>query len=294
MKSVLTIFAAGLFLSACGSEETVFSGPPTGGNGRAVRGICDAASLILLHEGRLSCASGYPGNPYKPDERFFGEQKPCRVTKTRTSDGVTEVVDFDASTPWADEFATYNEDGNLISWNAVLNFGRDQFFYFDYEDGLLVSAYTTVDGVEKRYGYENDGGRRVREYSLSTSAEYFYVYDGDKLIAEGPPVAGKAPERYEESFLTATGAGGELPLVPLNQATNEDSFHHATAPHMTYYYDGDRLSAAGRAGAPGLQFGKFTYGYEGELLKTVTTTGMTDQADFYFQPQTWTYDYQCE
>lgn len=288
----MKILGLGLFvgLAACGgSDDTEFSGPPTGANGRAVRTPCDAGKLIMLDEVKLTCPNGMPGSPEAPDDRFFSVEKPCSRT-IKLSDGPESSTSYDYSKTYAYPGAIYNAEGNIESYNLMEQLGVGLVINYEYEAELLVRAWMEVDGQRRTYVYEHDGNRRVRESTDVGSAQYFYVYDGSELVAEGPPVNGEAPVPYEESFLTAD-AEGNYQKIPVAAATAE---YGATAPQAVYFYEDGRLESMGRAFAPGYNFQKVDYIYSGERLISVNLLGESGIAEPTVGPQTWTYDYQCD
>lgn len=296
IRRLAPVVLTGLSISACGgpSGGLIQSGPPTGTDGRAIRTPCEAGALVMLDSARMTCNYFLP-EPESDDRRFWsGDDKPCRRTIELPGGAEGQKLDYDYSKGVVFPGAEYNDDGNIIRWNALQATGFELIVAYDYDGELLTGARVEApvsSRTEYRYFHEDD--RRVQENEVDGPSDYHYVYEDGRLIAAGPPVDGAPPVRYEESFLQP-GADGKYPNVPELDLGRPDAFFSASAPHWTYFYEGDRLKSSGRGGPPGLGFIKMSYEYAGDELVAAHLDGNGDTNDSNIQPQTLKYDYVCE
>jgi hypothetical protein len=281
-----------LAASGCSSSTVSPIGPPTGGSGVRITSPCDAGNAILLSGLKLRCGIAPPSPTRRPS--FWGENRPCQVTTHLASGAVPDLVTkFGTGTSTSYPHATFNASGNIASWTPLELGESAPTVTYEYTGEILTGAHLTDAGstmIREQYVYINDGDRRLREEKVGDpNVKYHYVYEGSRLVAEGPSVNGAPPVRYALDFLQV-GADGRLPRVARIPDGNVSG---ASAPERAYFYEGDRLSVVGLALTPGFPYGRMDYTYQDTKLSSVSLIGTEDFNDPEFQPQTWSYDYQC-
>lgn len=291
MKHIASPSLSLLLLLAAACSDSTASLPP-GSAGSPLKSPCDGSKALLLRELQLRCDL-FPPSPESGNPFFWGSERPSCVTKELLIEDAPppETKSYDYSAAYTFSEATYDGAGNIATWvpSAYFAGGDPPTVSYDYAGDRLVAVRISGGPLteERRYEIRYDGDLRIAE-RIDDRDVYLYTYDDGQLVAEGLPVNGMAPVRYEESML-APGADGKLPLTPAVTADG-DPFGASIASE-TYFYDGDgRVRLMGFAGAPGLRMQRLDLTYDGDRLTSLELSD-SDSAEPSFRAQRWTYRY---